>query len=228
MILYVPGWRVTVCTCHWVSKASDVLHQMSQWKHLDVRTIQAEDEIAAMGATIGAAYGGALAATGTSGPGVCLKSEAINLAIMLELPLVILDVQRGGPSTGLPTKTEQTDLLQAMFGRNGESPLPVLAPASPKDCFDTAIEAFRIAVRHMTPVFILSEGFLANGSEPWRIPSLKAMQAIGAPLTGRDLGFPQSFFREIVLHSREVRDRFTMLDLAADAGLIEGFADECR
>ena len=159
-----------------ITPASDVLHQMSQWKHLDVRTIQAEDEIAAMGATIGAAYGGALAATGTSGPGVCLKSEAINLAIMLELPLVILDVQRGGPSTGLPTKTEQTDLLQAMFGRNGESPLPILAPTSPKDCFDTAIEAFRIAVQHMTPVFILSEGFLANGSEPWRIPSISELE----------------------------------------------------
>jgi 2-oxoglutarate ferredoxin oxidoreductase subunit alpha len=159
-----------------ITPASDILHQLSQWKHLDVRTIQAEDEIAAMGATIGAAYGGAMAATGTSGPGVCLKSEAINLAIMLELPLLILDVQRGGPSTGLPTKTEQADLLQAMFGRNGESPLPILAPASPKDCFDTAIEAFRIAVRHMTPVFILSEGFLANGSEPWCIPSLSELE----------------------------------------------------
>ena len=159
-----------------ITPASDILHQLSKWKHLDVRTIQAEDEIAAMGSTIGAAYGGVLAATGTSGPGVCLKSEAINLAIMLELPLVILDVQRGGPSTGLPTKTEQADLLQAMFGRNGESPLPILAPASPKDCFDTAIEAFRIAVRHMTPVFILSEGFLANGSEPWRIPSISELE----------------------------------------------------
>ena len=158
-----------------ITPASDILHQLSKWKHLDVRTIQAEDEIAAMGSTIGAAYGGALAATGTSGPGVCLKSEAINLAIMLELPMLILNVQRGGPSTGLPTKTEQADLLQAMFGRNGESPLPVLAPASPKDCFDTAIEAFRIAVRHMTPVFILSEGFLANGSEPWCIPSVSEL-----------------------------------------------------
>ena len=159
-----------------ITPASDILHQLSKWKHLNVRTIQAEDEIAAMGSTIGAAYGGALAATGTSGPGVCLKSEAINLAIMLELPLVILDVQRGGPSTGLPTKTEQADLLQAMFGRNGESPLPILAPASPKDCFVTAIEAFRIAVRHMTPVFILSEGFLANGSEPWCIPSISELE----------------------------------------------------
>jgi len=161
-----------------ITPASDILHQLSKWKHLDVRTIQAEDEIAAMGSTIGAAYGGALAATGTSGPGVCLKSEAINLAIMLELPLVILDVQRGGPSTGLPTKTEQGDLLQAMFGRNGESPLPILAPASPKDCFASAIEAFRIAVKHMTPVFILSEGFLANGSEPWCIPSVSELEPL--------------------------------------------------
>ena len=168
--------KALVYSSYPITPASDVLHHMSQWKHLDVRTIQAEDEIAAMGATIGAAYGGALAATGTSGPGLCLKSEAINLAVMLELPMVILDVQRGGPSTGLPTKTEQADLLQAMFGRNGESPLPILAPSSPKDCFDTAIEAFRIAVRHMTPVFILSEGFLANGSEPWRIPSISDLE----------------------------------------------------
>jgi len=145
---------------------------------MDVRTIQAEDEIAAMGATIGAAYGGALAATGTSGPGVCLKSEALNLAVMLELPLVVINVQRGGPSTGLPTRTEQADLLQARFGRHGESPVPVLAPASPADCFPLAIEAMRIAVRHMTPVFILSEGFLANSSEPWCIPQLQELQPI--------------------------------------------------
>lgn len=161
-----------------ITPASDILHHLSRWKHLDVRTIQAEDEIAAMGSTIGAAYGGAFAVTGTSGPGVCLKSEAINLAVMLELPLVIVNVQRGGPSTGLPTKTEQADLLQAMFGRNGESPLPILAPASPADCFDVAVEAFRIAVRHMTPVLILSEGYLANGSEPWRIPSLQTLPPI--------------------------------------------------
>ena len=161
-----------------ITPATDVLNHLSRWKHMDVRTIQTEDEIAAMGSAIGAAYGGAFSVTGTSGPGVCLKSEAIGLAIMLELPLVILNVQRGGPSTGLPTKTEQADLLQAMFGRHGESPLPILAAASPGDCFDTAIEAFRIAVRHNTPVFVLSEGYLANGSEPWRIPSLQAMEPI--------------------------------------------------
>jgi len=161
-----------------ITPASEILHSLSRWKHMDVRTIQAEDEIAAMGATIGAAYGGALAATGTSGPGVCLKSEALNLAVMLELPLVVINVQRGGPSTGLPTKTEQADLLQALFGRHGESPVPVLAPASPADCFTLAIEAMRIAVRHMTPVFILSEGFLANSSEPWRIPPLQELEPI--------------------------------------------------
>jgi 2-oxoglutarate ferredoxin oxidoreductase subunit alpha len=161
-----------------ITPASEILHHLARWKHLDVRSIQAEDEIAAMGSTIGAAYGGAFAATGTSGPGVCLKSEAINLAVMLELPLVIVNVQRSGPSTGLPTKTEQADLLQALFGRNGESPIPVLAPSSPADCFAVAIEAFRIAVRHTTPVFILSEGYLANGSEPWRIPSLHELAPI--------------------------------------------------
>ncbi|MGB5427073.1 MAG: 2-oxoacid:acceptor oxidoreductase subunit alpha [Gammaproteobacteria bacterium] len=161
-----------------ITPATDVLNHLARWKHMDVRTIQTEDEIAAIGSAIGAAYGGAFSVTGTSGPGVCLKSEAIGLAVMLELPLVILNVQRGGPSTGLPTKTEQADLLQALFGRHGESPLPVLAAASPGDCFDTAIEAFRIAVRHNTPVFVLSEGYLANGSEPWRIPSLQDIEPI--------------------------------------------------
>jgi 2-oxoglutarate ferredoxin oxidoreductase subunit alpha len=161
-----------------ITPATDVLNHLARWKHMDVRTIQTEDEIAAMGSAIGAAYGGAFSVTGTSGPGVCLKSEAIGLAVMLELPLVILNVQRGGPSTGLPTKTEQADLLQAMFGRHGESPLPILAAASPGDCFGVAIEAFRIAVRHSTPVFVLSEGYLANGSEPWRIPSLQDMEPI--------------------------------------------------
>ncbi len=161
-----------------ITPATDVLHELAKLKHLDVRTIQYEDEIAAIGSTVGAAFGGSFAMTGTSGPGVCLKSEAINLAIMMELPLVILNVQRGGPSTGLPTKTEQSDLLQAFFGRNGESPIPILAAAGPADCFDVAIEAFRIAVRHMTPVFMLSDGYIANGAEPWRIPDFDDLERI--------------------------------------------------
>ena len=154
-----------------ITPASDILHALAPLRHFDVRTFQAEDEIAAMGSIIGAAFGGALAVTGTSGPGVALKSEAMNLAIALELPMVIINVQRGGPSTGLPTKTEQSDLLQAMYGRNGESPMAVLAPQSPSDAFDIAIEACRMAVRAMTPVMILSDGFLANSSEPWRLPN---------------------------------------------------------
>jgi 2-oxoglutarate ferredoxin oxidoreductase subunit alpha len=154
-----------------ITPASDILHNLAALKNFDVRTFQAEDEIAAIGAVIGAAFGGAFAVTGTSGPGVALKSEAINLAMMLELPLLIINVQRGGPSTGLPTKTEQADLLQAFFGRNGESPVPILAPSTPSDCFNIAIEAFRMAVRATSPVFILSEGFLANSAEPWKIPN---------------------------------------------------------
>jgi 2-oxoglutarate ferredoxin oxidoreductase subunit alpha len=153
-----------------ITPASDILHALAPLRNFDVRTFQAEDEISAMGSIIGAAFGGALAVTGTSGPGVALKSEAMNLAIALELPMVIINVQRGGPSTGLPTKTEQSDLLQAMFGRNGESPIAILAPRSPSDCFDTAIEACRMAIRSMSPVMILSDGFLANSSEPWLIP----------------------------------------------------------
>lgn len=172
-----------------ITPATDVLNHLARWKHMDVRTIQTEDEIAAMGSAIGAAYGGAFSVTGTSGPGICLKSEAIGLAVMLELPLVILNVQRGGPSTGLPTKTEQADLLQAMFGRHGESPLPVLAAAGPGDCFDIAIEAFRIAVRHSTPVLVLSEGYLANSSEPWRIPDLQDLD----PITVRHPDDPEGF-----------------------------------
>jgi len=153
-----------------ITPASDILHALAPLRNFDVRTFQAEDEIAAMGSVIGAAFGGALAVTGTSGPGLALKSEAMNLAIMLELPMVVVDVQRGGPSTGLPTKTEQADLLQALYGRNGESPIPVLAPKGPSDCFDIAYEACRLAVRAMTPVLVLSEGYLANSSEPWLIP----------------------------------------------------------
>jgi 2-oxoglutarate ferredoxin oxidoreductase subunit alpha len=154
-----------------ITPASDILHDLAPLKHFDVRTFQAEDEIAAMGSIIGAAFGGAFAVTATSGPGIALKSEAMNLAMMLELPMVIIDVQRGGPSTGMPTKPEQGDLLQVMFGRNGESPIPILAPATPSDCFDIAVEAFRLAVRAMSPVVILSDGYLANSSEPWNIPN---------------------------------------------------------
>ncbi|MCC6604825.1 MAG: 2-oxoacid:acceptor oxidoreductase subunit alpha [Anaerolineae bacterium] len=154
-----------------ITPASDILHALAALRHFDVRTFQAEDEIAAMGSIIGAAFGGAFAVTGTSGPGVALKSEGMGLAIALELPMVIVNVQRGGPSTGLPTKTEQADLLQALFGRNGESPIVVIAPQSPADCFNMAIEAARLAVRATTPVMILSDGFLANSSEPWLVPN---------------------------------------------------------
>ncbi|MGW7065619.1 2-oxoacid:acceptor oxidoreductase subunit alpha [Streptomyces sp. NPDC054872] len=153
-----------------ITPASDILHELSKHKNFGVRTFQAEDEIAAIGAALGAAFGGSLAVTSNSGPGVALKSETIGLAVSLELPLLIVDIQRGGPSTGLPTKTEQADLLQAMFGRNGEAPVPIVAPKTPADCFDAALEAARIAVTYRTPVFLLSDGYLANGSEPWRIP----------------------------------------------------------
>ncbi|EMF55894.1 2-oxoacid:acceptor oxidoreductase subunit alpha [Streptomyces sp. SID5476] len=153
-----------------ITPASDILHELSRHKNFGVRTFQAEDEIAAIGAALGAAFGGSLAVTTTSGPGVALKSETIGLAVSLELPLLVVAIQRGGPSTGLPTKTEQADLLQAMFGRNGEAPVPVVAPRTPADCFDAAIEAARIALTYRTPVFLLSDGYLANGSEPWRIP----------------------------------------------------------
>ncbi|MFQ5616286.1 MAG: 2-oxoacid:acceptor oxidoreductase subunit alpha [Anaerolineales bacterium] len=161
-----------------ITPASDILHSLAPLKHFDVRTFQAEDEIAAMGAVIGAAFGGAFAVAGTSGPGVALKSEAIGLGVMLELPMVIANIQRGGPATGLPTKPEQSDLLQAMFGRNGESPTPVVAPTSPSDCFDMAIEAFRLAVHASCPVFFLSDGYLANSSEPWLIPDPDGLPSI--------------------------------------------------
>jgi 2-oxoglutarate ferredoxin oxidoreductase subunit alpha len=155
-----------------ITPASDILHQLSAYKSFRVRTFQAEDEIAAMGATIGAAYGGALALTGTSGPGLALKAEAMGLAVMTELPMVIVNVQRAGPSTGLPTKVEQADLLQVLYGRNGESPMPVVAPATPAECFSLAIESSRIALKYMTPVAYLSDAFVGNGAEPWRIPDL--------------------------------------------------------
>ncbi|MGW0630178.1 2-oxoacid:acceptor oxidoreductase subunit alpha [Streptomyces sp. NPDC002758] len=158
-----------------ITPASDILHELSKHKNFGVRTFQAEDEIAGIGASLGAAFGGSLAVTTTSGPGVALKSETVALAVSLELPLLIIDIQRGGPSTGLPTKTEQADLLQAMFGRNGEAPVPVIAPRTPADCFDAALEAARIALAYRTPVMLLSDGYLANGSEPWRIPDLEEL-----------------------------------------------------
>ena len=162
-----------------ITPASDILHELAKHKRFGVRTFQAEDEIAGVGAALGAAFGGALGVTTSSGPGIALKSETIGLAVSLELPLVICDIQRGGPSTGLPTKTEQSDLLQAMFGRNGEAPVPVVAPRSPADCFDTALEAVRIATTYRTPVFLLSDGYLANGSEPWRVPDVDTLPELG-------------------------------------------------
>ncbi len=161
-----------------ITPASDILHELSKHKSFGVTTFQAEDEIAGVGAAIGASFAGSLGVTTTSGPGVALKAEAVGLAVMTELPLLLIDVQRGGPSTGLPTKTEQADLLQAMFGRNGESPVPVIAPQSPGDCFDAAIEAARIAITYRTPVMLLSDGYLANGSEPWRVPEVDGLPTI--------------------------------------------------
>jgi 2-oxoglutarate ferredoxin oxidoreductase subunit alpha len=158
-----------------ITPASDILHELSRHKRFGITTFQAEDEIAGIGAALGAAYGGAIGVTTTSGPGLALKSETLGLAVALELPLVVIDVQRGGPSTGLPTKTEQSDLLQAMFGRNGEAPVPILAPQSPGDCFAAALEAVRIATTYRTPVLLLSDGYLANGAEPWRIPALASL-----------------------------------------------------
>jgi 2-oxoglutarate ferredoxin oxidoreductase subunit alpha len=163
-----------------ITPASDILHELSKHKNFNILTFQAEDEIAGVGAAIGASYGGALGVTSTSGPGISLKSEAIGLAMMAELPLLVIDVQRGGPSTGLPTKTEQADLLQVMFGRNGESPVAVLAASTPSDCFDVAIEAARIALTYRTPVILLSDGAIANGSEPWRIPDVNDYAPIEA------------------------------------------------
>ncbi|MEO0561935.1 MAG: 2-oxoacid:acceptor oxidoreductase subunit alpha [Chloroflexota bacterium] len=161
-----------------ITPASDILHYLAPLKHFDVRTFQAEDEIAAMGAALGSAFGGGFTVTATSGPGIALKSEALNLAMICELPMVVINVQRGGPSTGLPTKPEQGDLLQVMYGRNGESPLPVIAPATPSDAFWAAIDAFRMAVRAMTPVILLSDGYLANSSEPWNIPDPDTVEPI--------------------------------------------------
>ena len=161
-----------------ITPASDILHELSKHKNFGVRTFQAEDEIAAVCSTVGAAFGGSMAITTSSGPGIALKGEGIGLGLILELPFLVINVQRGGPSTGLPTKTEQSDLLMMMHGRNGESPLPIIAAQSPGDCFDTAIEAWRIATKYMTPVIILSDGYIANGAEPWRIPEVSSLEKI--------------------------------------------------
>ena len=170
-----------------ITPATDVLHELSKHKSLGVTTVQCEDEIAGCASAVGASFGGALAVTSTSGPGLCLKSEAVNLAVIMELPLVVLDVQRGGPATGLPTKSEQTDLLQALFGRNGESPLPVIAAISPTDCFYAAFEASKIALEHMTPVILLTDAYIANGSGAFKLPDLKAMPAIVPPYVPEDM-----------------------------------------
>ena len=179
-----------------ITPASDVLHELAKYKNFGVKTFQAEDEIAAIGAAIGAAFGGSFALTGTSGPGLALKSEAIGLAVMTELPLVIINNQRSGPSTGMPTKSEQTDLLQVMFGRNGESPVAVVAPATPPECFTMAIEAFRIAVRYMVPTIFLSDGYLASSSEPWRIPDLDDLPRIEVTFASDSETF-QPYAREV-------------------------------
>jgi 2-oxoglutarate ferredoxin oxidoreductase subunit alpha len=178
-----------------ITPASDILHELSMFKSFGVLTFQAEDEIAAVTSAIGASYGGCLATTTTSGPGMALKMEAIGLAIAVELPLVIVDIQRGGPSTGLPTKTEQADLFQAIFGRNSEAPLPVLAPATPGDCFWMALEACRIAVKYMTPVILLSDGYLANGAEPWRVPAPDELPSFPAKFRTDPEGF-KPFLRD--------------------------------
>jgi len=170
-----------------ITPATDVLHELSKHKSLGVVTVQCEDEIAGCASAVGPSYAGALAVTSTSGPGICLKSEAMNLAVIMELPLVVLDVQRGGPATGLPTKSEQTDLLQVLFGRNGESPMPVLAATSPTDCFDVAYEASKMALEHMTPVVLLTDAFVANGSAAWKLPKLADYPAIQPPFVPAEL-----------------------------------------
>src|SRR6185369_16070045 len=178
-----------------ITPASDILHELAAQKHFGVVTFQAEDEIAAVTAAIGASFGGSIGITASSGPGIALKTEAIGLAVMTELPLVIVNVQRGGPSTGLPTKTEQADLLQAVYGRNGECPVPVIAASTPTDCFYAAIEAVRTAIRHMTPVILLTDGYLANGSQPWRLPNYSDIEEEPAKFWTNTIGF-QPYLRD--------------------------------
>ncbi|HVZ95545.1 MAG TPA: 2-oxoacid:acceptor oxidoreductase subunit alpha [Chitinophagaceae bacterium] len=187
-----------------ITPASDILHELSRHKNFGIKTFQAEDEIAAITSAIGASYGGSLGVTTTSGPGMALKTEAMGLAAMLEIPLVICDIQRGGPSTGLPTKTEQSDLLQAYYGRNGECPMPVISASTPSDCFDAVYEAVRIAVQHMTPVIFLSDGYIANGAEPWRYPESKDLQPIEVKFK-KELGHNEPIFQPYLRDEKLVR-----------------------
>ena len=187
-----------------ITPASDILHELSKLKNFSVRTFQAEDEIAAITSAIGASYGGSLGITTTSGPGMALKAEAMGLAVMLEIPLVIINIQRGGPSTGLPTKTEQSDLLQAYHGRNGECPMPIVSASSPSDCFEAAYEAIRIAVQHMTPVILLSDGYIANGAEPWRFPEEKDLPTIKMAFK-KELGAGEEVFQPYLRDENLVR-----------------------
>jgi 2-oxoglutarate ferredoxin oxidoreductase subunit alpha len=170
-----------------ITPASDILHELSKHKNFGIKTFQAEDEIAAITSAIGASYGGSLGVTTTSGPGIALKAEAMGLAVMLEIPLLVINVQRGGPSTGLPTKTEQSDLMQAYYGRNGECPMPIIAASTPSDCFSAIYEAVRISVHHMTPVIFLSDGYIANGAEPWKFPSSSELPDIKVSFASQNI-----------------------------------------
>src|SRR5205085_10174823 len=187
-----------------ITPASDILHELSRHKSFGIKVFQAEDEIAAITSAIGASYGGLLGVTTTSGPGMALKAEAMGLAVMLEIPLLIINVQRGGPSTGLPTKTEQSDLLQAYYGRNGEGPMPVIAASTPSDCFGAVYEAVRIAVEHMTPVILLSDGYIANGAEPWRFPKADELPPIEVKFK-KELGHQEEKFQPYLRDEKLVR-----------------------
>src|ERR1019366_691184 len=187
-----------------ITPASDILHELSKHKSFGIKTFQAEDEIAAISSAIGASYGGSLGVTSTSGPGMALKAEAMGLAVMLEIPLIICNVQRGGPSTGLPTKTEQSDLLQAYYGRNGECPMPIVSASTPSDCFDAVYEAVRISVQHMTPVIFLSDGYIANGAEPWKYPESKDLLPIEVKFK-KELGHHEEIFQPYIRDEKLVR-----------------------
>src|SRR6188768_557882 len=187
-----------------ITPASDILHELSKYKNFGIKTFQAEDEIAAITSSIGASYGGSLGVTTTSGPGMALKAEAMGLAVMLEIPLIIINVQRGGPSTGLPTKTEQSDLMQAYYGRNGECPMPVISASTPADCFEAVYEAVKISVQHMTPVIFLSDGYIANGAEPWRFPTTEQLPPIPVKFK-TDLGHHEEKFMPYLRDEKLVR-----------------------